>query len=58
MWKMPAVRSAVTQEHVRNTQNKEIYLPQICTNAAYATIPTTGHVSNSSNATRKQTEIT
>ena len=34
------VRSAVTQEHMRNTQNKEIYLPQICTNAAYATAPT------------------
>ena len=29
-WKMPAARSAVTQEHVRNTQNKEIHLPQIC----------------------------
>ena len=43
-WKMPAARSAVTQEHVRNTQNKEIYLPQICTNAAYATAPTFGHV--------------
>jgi hypothetical protein len=40
MWKMPAARSAVTQEHVRNTQNKEIYLPQICINAAYATAPT------------------
>jgi hypothetical protein len=34
------VRSDVTQEHVRNTQNKEIYLPQICTNAVYATAPT------------------
>ena len=30
----------MTQEHVRNTQNKEIYLPQICINAAYATAPT------------------
>ena len=27
-----------------NTQNKVIYLPQICTNAAYATALTTGHV--------------
>jgi hypothetical protein len=56
MWKMPAARSAAIQEHVRNTQDKEFYLPQICTNAAYATVPTTGHVKNSSNATRKKIE--
>ena len=37
---------------------QEIYLPQICTNAAYVTAPTTGHVYNSSNVTRKKTELT
>ena len=29
--------------HEEHTE-QEIYLPQICTNAAYATAPTTGHI--------------